>query len=438
MIEDVETTVAGISRTIELAGHRTVHEVPRGPGFDKDLSPVDMWDRAVLLGEVPRLKEGGGRGRVRIVDLFSGAGGLSLGVVRGLKAMGFDPIVELAADIDAAAVEIYQRNLGPADTFLGDIAKLVEAPISFVEGQASFDHKPWIRDRRLAARLSGVDVLVGGPPCQGHSNLNNRTRRLDPRNRLYLVMPAVAIALDIPVVIIENVREVRRDRMRVVEQTRLLLNSAGYSVFDGVVSGLELGLAQRRLRHFLVAVKLDKPRSGSGSLSPFVRPLQRAPRPLYWAISDLENKPLEGFHSPSRLSPENQRRIQFLFDNDQHDLPNPERPACHRNGHTYKSVYGRLRWEDPAGTITTGFLTPGRGRFIHPSQPRALTPHEGARIQGFPDSFDFRLKDGSYPPRSVLAKVIGDAVPPMMGEAIILAAFQIKWNTRGANLDEAA
>ncbi|HXF51322.1 MAG TPA: DNA cytosine methyltransferase [Dehalococcoidia bacterium] len=121
--------------------------------------------------------------------------------------------------------------------------------------------------------------------------------------------------------------------------------------------------------------------------------------------------------TPSRLSEENRARIAYLFDNGAFDLPNEVRPACHRNGHTYPSVYGRLRWNEPAGTITTGFVSPGRGRFIHPSEPRTLTPHEAARLQTFPDFFRFVLSDNNPPTRAQVTKWIGGAVPPLLGYA---------------------
>jgi DNA (cytosine-5)-methyltransferase 1 len=91
---------------------------------------------------------------------------------------------------------------------------------------------------------------------------------------------------------------------------------------------------------------------------------------------------------PTVLKPETQRRVDYLFDHDLFDLPNSERPPCHRDKmHTYNSVYGRLQWDRPAPTITGGFDTMGRGRFVHPRFRRPLTPREGARLQGFPDWF---------------------------------------------------
>ena len=119
------------------------------------------------------------------------------------------------------------------------------------------------------------------------------------------------------------------------------------------------------------------------------------------------------------LSEENRTRINWLFDNEKYELPNEERPDCHKDGHSYPSVYGRMFWGKPAQTITTGFLTPGRGRYIHPIRPRVITPHEAARIQAFPDSFKF-VVNGHDPARNAITKWIGDAVPPVLGYAALL------------------
>ena len=73
-------------------------------------------------------------------------------------------------------------------------------------------------------------------------------------------------------------------------------------------------------------------------------------------------------------------------------------------------MYGRLRWDQPAQTITTGFGSMGQGRYVHPARRRTITPHEAARLQTFPDTFDF----GDVTSRKALAKMIGNAVPPLL------------------------
>ncbi len=110
-------------------------------------------------------------------------------------------------------------------------------------------------------------------------------------------------------------------------------------------------------------------------------------------------------------------RIRFLFRHGRYDLPNHQRPPCHRgNNHTYKSVYGRLHWGKPAQTITSGFTCMGQGRFVHPSAKRTLTPHEAARLQFIPDFFSL----GDHVGIAALAEMIGNAVPPKLTYVIAL------------------
>jgi DNA (cytosine-5)-methyltransferase 1 len=111
----------------------------------------------------------------------------------------------------------------------------------------------------------------------------------------------------------------------------------------------------------------------------------------------------------------NRQRIDYLFDHELYDLPNPERPTCHRDvKHTYNAMYGRLRWDNPAQTITSGYGSMGQGRYVHPGKRRTLTPHEAARLQTIPDWFVFDEKTK----RTQIARMIGNAVPPVLGLAL--------------------
>ena len=164
-----------------------------------------------------------------------------------------------------------------------------------------------------------------------------------------------------------------------------------------------------RRRHFLVA-------SRATEIDFTVLNAAHPPRPVGWAIADLLD--LEGrttFDTPSRHHGRNAVRIDYLFDHDLHDLPDSQRPDCHRlKPHAYQAVYGRMRWDEPAPTITRGFGCTGQGRFVHPLRRRTLTPHEAARVQFFPDSFRFgNLR------RRALQEVIGNAVPPKLAQVIV-------------------
>ena len=130
--------------------------------------------------------------------------------------------------------------------------------------------------------IGKVDVLLAGPPCQGHSNLNNR-RRTDKRNQPYLTVPAVAIALEVNAVVIENVQAVVHDRTQVVSSAAHLLKDAGYHIEVGVVSAADIGWPQTRKRYFLVA-RRDRP---PVPLSDVSDALRTEPQPVSWVFEDL-------------------------------------------------------------------------------------------------------------------------------------------------------
>jgi DNA (cytosine-5)-methyltransferase 1 len=253
--------------------------------------------------------------------------------------------------------------------------------------------------------------------------LNNHSRHEDPKNLLYLTVPAIAVAIDAKHVVIENVPNVVADRHSVASTAIALLENSGYSVASGVLAADKLGWPQTRKRFFVVASRDDEPwdltvLSESCSLD--------APLSVTDFLHDLEQVALDDtdvMKSVPRLSRENQARVDWLFDNDMFDLPNEVRPDCHKLGTTYSATYGRMHADVPAPTITGGFLTPGRGRFIHPTQRRVLTPREAARIQGFPDWFDFMPNPVDPPSRNEVGRWIGNAVPSILGFVATLAAI---------------
>lgn len=341
----------------------------------------------------------GKRPTVRVVDLFSGCGGLSLGLAEAARRLGLGVKVCLAVDSDEDAVAVYRSN------FPG--AAAIRAPVeSYFGGRLG---APMTRSEEGVLEAVGrVDVLIGGPPCQGHSDLNNHTRRDDPRNGLYMRMARAAEVLRPAVVLVENVPPVQHDVERVLGTTMEALEAAGYALHGAVVDLSALGVPQRRRRHVMLASRLRaiRPREVIESLpAPF---REHGPRSVGWAISDLAE--IEGsiFDSPSKPSRENKKRIAYLFRTGLYDLPNHLRPRCHWSDHSYRSMYGRLRWDEPAQTLTTGFGSMGQGRYVHPLQPRMITPHEAARLQMLPDFFSF----AAARTRGALARMIGNCVPP--------------------------
>lgn len=405
-----------LRQTVVIGQKRFVSAIaPRGR---TSVNPGIAWTQSVLRGCPLRSPQA--QRRLRAVDLFCAAGGMTLGLSGAAKSIGIDMEVAFAADADADALGIYVANHGPTLASVADVQSLVSYKVSERGGTARWGTRPSIVDPDLRAYLAPLDVVIAGPPCQGHSNFNNRTRRDDARNLLYVTTAAFAIATQARLCIIENVPDVLLDRYEVVETAATLLSADGYAISHAVLSANDYGVGQRRRRHFMVAVKgLGEPILLPGSLEG----LAVAPLTLRHAIGDLvARKGTSIMDTVGKLSADNQTRINWLFRHKKYDLPDKQRPDCHRHGHTYPSVYGRMKWDEPTQTITTGFLCPGRGRYVHPSNRRTVTPREAARIQGFPDSYDF-CPPGIQASRNLLGKVIGDAVPPPLARAICLAGL---------------
>lgn len=357
----------------------------------------------------PDFAQGGGR--LRVVDLFAGCGGLTLGAAQAAHAAGAGIEVRLAVDFEQAAVDVYKENFPEANAVMASVEE-------YFDGELTDD----LTDVELKTRadVGATHLLFGGPPCQGHSDLNNRTRRDDPKNKLYLKMARAARVLEPDIVVIENVPTVRLDTAGVVKTTFEYLEQLGYKVATATIGIHALGVAQKRRRHVLMATNLEGV-DPKAVLADLASRAEDASFNLEWAIGDLKalTNP-SGYDTPPRASPANVERMEYLQESGDFDLPNPLRPKCHQDGnHSYKSMYGRLKWTDPAQTITSGFGSIGQGRYMHPSAVRALTAHEAARIQGFPDYFTFT----SVSKRADLATMIGNAVPPALmrevGSAVI-------------------
>ena len=342
-----------------------------------------------------------------MVDLFCGCGGLSLGIVEACRQHKVTVEIAFAVDTDKDALQVYRRNIGSicARAECAGIEELFRGTLNARLSE---------RERKLANEVGQIDLLVAGPPCQGHSDLNNHSRRLDRRNALYVRVARATDVLRPSVVIIENVIGVVNDRGRALSRTQSLLVSRGYAVELIRIDASAVGAAQNRRRHFLVAfAESSKPRW--------------TPLPTHhgdsWTVGDvlagLEDEPVSSkstFGTPSKCTETNQRRIEFLFNAGIYNLPDSRRPPCHKNNeHSYRAVYGRLRWDGTANTITSGFGSMGQGRYVHPTRRRVITPHEAARLQGFPDWFRFDHVDS----RGSLQMMIGNAVVPRVAAWLV-------------------
>ena len=389
-------------RDVVLKGivNRTTVSCDAAPGGS---SAQDRFDEAWLRSPEPPKSPGGEP--FRIVDLFSGCGAMTLGAAEACRAVGLTPHPVLAVDINEKALGVYAHNFPTAEVSHQSVTELLDGAVGGPRTE---------RELELSARLGDVDLVIGGPPCQGHSDLNNHTRRDDPRNTLYLSIARFAEVVLPRRILIENVPGVRHDRGRVVAQTIEILEGLGYTVWTRLLHAERFGVPQRRRRYFVAATL-------AGGDETIIESLEHAsPRPLSWAIGDLiDAMPGENrtFDTSARHYAQNDKRIKYLFDNGLHDLPNEQRPDCHRTkSHSYNSVYGRMFWDRPTQTVTTGFGSTGQGRYVHPLRPRTMSPHEAARVQFIPDFFRFPETG-----RRALQEMIGNAVPPRLAYVMTLS-----------------
>ena len=394
-----------IVRRIHVKGRGVkTSKLPIPEWVDRTQPTVNIYDLAWLAAkERPRVRASAQE--IRAVDLFCGCGGLTLGIREAARGLGCAFRSVFASDINKEALNIYAKNFQPDIIDNNPIEKSVNGDLG-----AEMTAEELV----FCDKVGKIDILVAGPPCQGHSNLNNHTRRDDPRNLLYLRAVRCAEILKPDTLIIENVPGVLYDTHGVLQTADEYLRTIGYSVSYGVVKMWKIGVAQTRQRMLLVASRV----MNNVDLRKIVEQASLPARTMQWVIGDLVDKYDEQsvFNSSALHSPTNQARIHYLFEHDLYELPNEQRPDCHRlKPHTYPAVYGRMHWDRPAPTITGGFACCGRGRFVHPLYERTLTPHEAARVQYFPDFFDF----GGMT-RMGLVWAIGNAVPARAGYVVAL------------------
>jgi len=345
-----------------------------------------------------------------VIDLFSGCGGASLGfLLQGFR-------LAAAIDNDKAACETYKTNLG-LEPLLGDVGSTSAKEILDSAG---------LRPREPT-------VVIGCPPCQGFTKL--RKKKFDKRNRLIYKYVDLVKELKPEFVLFENVPGILRvARGTYFEWVCNSLYDLGYGYVTSVLDAVNYGVPQFRKRVIVLATRLRP-------CFPFLRlPLWTHSSPAEskrlrvnpWvtvrdAIGDMP--PLEaGQNNVSLPNSETGthgslvlKRIRDIPKNggSRSDMRKRLWLDCHDPSKTdvgFLDVYGRLRWNRPAGTITSGCTNPTKGRFIHPTQDRALTAREAARLQSFPDRLrpldwykeDFVFKGN----RAEVSTQIGNALPP--------------------------
>ena len=342
------------------------------------------------------------RSRLKAVDLFAGAGGFSL----GLSNAGFQVV-------------------GAFDNW--DVAARTHA--------ANFNHPVHLCDlsntsgRELLGMIDmipgSIDLLVGGPPCQGFS-VQRIGADHDVRNHLVLEFGRLVSEINPRLFLMENVPGLLGKRGKeLVEDFEALLASAGYQLARMVINAADYGVAQLRKRVVFAGWKAGSP--------PFDFPLPAFSSTNFRTVAeafkglpspppDLTAHPTDSLHRRTKLSPLNQRRIEIIPPGGgMQDLPDDLKVDCHKVGAAkigHRYVYGRLAPDRPSATITARFDSFTRGKFGHPIEPRNITLREGARLQSFPDDFKF------LGTQEEIAAQIGNAVPPLVAETIARAALE--------------
>lgn len=370
----------------------------------KQISPSDYdlaWLRSKAKPANPVWKD-----EIRMVDLFSGTGPMTLGVIEAGRASGINVLPVFAIDFEKNAALNYAYNFPMCNVVNDDILKYIDGELGV---------PPTKTEEKTISTIGHVDMVIGGPPCQGHSDLNNHTRRNDPRNQLiFRVVRFVELTMP-RFVIIENVQGIRHDKNHVLQSAEEYLTRLGYHLHENLLMASKYGVAQNRRRFILVATLNDI----DFDLKQYER---ESINGVWWAINDLSiGCAQDVFNTSAKHSSTNQQRIDYLFDNDIYELPYQLRPICQRKeNNRYTSVYSRMHPDSPAPTITSGFGSIGQGRFGHPYERRTMTPHEAARVQFIPDFFMFSGELN----RVALQKMIGNAVPPKLTYIIGLELFR--------------
>ncbi|MGG1651588.1 DNA cytosine methyltransferase [Paenibacillus sp. NRS-1780] len=343
------------------------------------------------------------------IESFCGAGGLGL----GLRGAGFQ--IGAAFDLNEPAVLTFQKNLSNR-CFVADATKL--------SGDYLLEY--------AGIKKGELDLFAGGPPCQGFSKQKKGAHLGDDeRNKLVLEFVRLVKELEPKFFMLENVAMLGQKRgTYFIDALKEELKE--YTLFPNIYNSADYGLAQTRER-FIIVGKHSKIKA------PFMIP---TPTVNVWktvgeVLSDLPEPPEDhriehpelANHQRANVSAMNVKRFSYVKQGGGwRDIPMEYRLDCHKKADTSKGgwpdVYGRLRWDGQAPTITGGFDSYTRGRYGHPLQNRPLTPREAALLQGFPIEYRF------YGNKHEVRHQIGNAVPPLLSEAIgdeIIRSLEIEY-----------
>lgn len=333
---------------------------------------------------------------IKVIDLFCGIGGLSYGFVQE------DFNVVAGYDIDASCKYAYETN-NHAKFHATDIAKISSRDLSKLYGKS-------------------IRILIGCAPCQPFSSYSYKVKEKDSKkvNLLYSFLDIVK-RIDPMIISMENVPQLEKfDNGHIFRDFYNGLIDLGYKIHYEIVYCPDYGIPQRRKRLVLLASKL-------GNI-PLIPKTHKADNyvTVADAIQDLppiaagETYVEDVLHKARELTPLNIERIRASRPGGSwREWPEHLILDCFKkeSGRSYGSVYGRMKWDEPSPTMTTQCTGLGNGRFGHPEQDRAISLREAARLQTFPDDYQFFERNATYNP-SVVCRQIGNAVPPALGRVI--------------------
>lgn len=348
----------------------------------------------------------------KCVDCFSGAGGLCLGLIEA----GFDVLYSF--DIDANSIASINAN---PQYFKGHRAEVQDInninPLGLLQS--------------LGLQPGELDLLAGGPPCQGFS-VQRIGQDYDERNHLVEEYISKVIAIRPKMFILENVPGIEGKRGHNILHNALKnVEESGYFIHEQILDAQDYGVPQRRRRVVIVGERCDHDQPLFQYPSPQKRKIT-----VRETIAHLPEPPADGSEHPNvslhrrdRLSAKNIERLQYLKPGQGRDFLPPELLAdCHKISSQkigHRNVYGRMPWDDVAPTITARFDSFTRGMFGHPQQNRSISLREGALLQTFPEDFVFCGN------KVEVARQIGNAVPVNMAKAVGLQIIKCleRWNS---------
>lgn len=351
----------------------------------------------------------------RFIDLFCGCGGLSL----GFKQAGFIPVAGI--DFKESAIKSYRRNFVGSKGICADISSMNENYIKNELGD-----------------ISNIDIIIGGPPCQGFSNANkNYVETDDPRNKLFFEFMKFVDMANPRLVLIENVPQIITKnggyaKKRITE----IFEERGYVVNNAILDASEYGVPQKRLRNFFIITKgtpFDmnsiKQVRNKVSVKEAIGELYDYENQREETIT-LNDEPVTNYqrylraldnivinhdiHYPAQIQ---QTRISFVpqggnWKNVPEELWETSRTQKTGRKNRHSSAYKRLKEDDVSVTIDAGNQ---HSNYYHPIYNRIPTVREAARIQSFPDDFVF---EGTMTEQYLQ---VGNAVPPLLARSIAIA-----------------